>query len=108
MKIGIIYGLVGLVVIAFSAAAFALKRVEDTAAKNKEAIAFICTTTTALDALVLDAKGSIQRSFDNGTYDRLVRQGILTVEDVARAKQSLSIYNRQHFLLQGRGSKCTT
>ena len=108
MRQGMLYVVIAVVVLAFSCAALALKRVQDQADRNQDAIAFICTTTTALDALVLDAKGSIERSFSNGTYKKLVQQGILTKEDVRRARATKNLYDAQHKLLAERGSRCTT
>lgn len=88
-----------LIVAAFSLAALSTKR-------NEEQVTFLCRTSGAL-ALVLDsAANQIQTNFTNGTYSRLLKQGIITQDNVNNAQQTLDQYRAEVALLRSPDSPC--
>ena len=107
MRNGIIFALIALVVVCFASSAIALQRASEQADRNTEAIVFVCKTTTALAVLVQASIESIEASFENGTYARLVRDGVLTEDDVSRTADQLQTFREQKVLLDQRTSRCT-
>lgn len=66
------------------------------AAKADEQLRYLCETTLVLDDLVVAARDQIQLNFDNGTYARLVKTGVLTQENVDAARDTLAQYKASH------------
>lgn len=106
MRNGIVYALIALVVVCFSVSAFAVGKVREQSDKNADAIAFVCSTTGVLDTLVKSSIESSELSFANGAYERLVTQGVLTQEDVARAQTQLETFRAGHRVLAERNKRC--
>lgn len=67
---------------------------------NTKALNYICSTTSVLDSLVVAAGDQIQASFDNGTYERLRKQGVITTENIRAAHTTLEKYRDAHRLLR--------
>lgn len=80
-------------------AADAQKRV---VAANGRAIKYICSTTSVLDGLVLAAEGQISENFENGTYEKLRRSGVLSTSNVEAARVAQVQYERAHLKLADR------
>ena len=108
MRNGLLYVLIGMVVVCFAASGFAYQRVSEQADENSATLRYVCETTEALEVLVDSSIESSTRSFENGTYERLVKQNVLTQDDVDNAARQLETFKAQHDLLLERGRRCTT
>lgn len=92
---------VGIVLVA-AAFAFAVytnrqdDKLDQAVADNAVALQFMCSTTRELDALVVQARDQIQASLDNGTYARLLKQGVITRENVRDAREVKDKYDKAH------------
>jgi len=82
-------------------AIFGAFRLESAIHQNDRAIAFICSTTQALDELVVQAHDQINTSIRNGTYQRLIRQKVLKPQNLVEAEKTRDYYERVHLQLNG-------
>lgn len=57
-----------------------------------QAVAFNCSTTRVLDSIIRKAIVQGNQDFQNGTYKRLERKGVLTREQVMQAHRNLNYY----------------
>lgn len=71
--------------------------------QQQNAINYICSTTTVLDELVVSGANSIQENFDNGTYQKLERQGIISQANIEAAHALLNKYREADFKLKHNG-----
>ena len=88
-----------LVVMAFAFAVYSKhheQKVNQVVVDTEDAVSFICSTTTVLDDLVVQARDQIQGSLDNGTYARLLKQGVITRENIRNAKLVKAKYEVAH------------
>lgn len=82
-------------------------QLKDTAKDNEAAVAHLCGTSGSLASVLKSAADSIQTSLENGSYDRLVAQGILTQEDVNRAISTRDRYRETVTLLTRPNNPCS-
>lgn len=108
MRNGLVYVLIAMVVVCFTISAFAYKHVNEQADHNTATLEYVCETTTALDTLVKVSIDSTTRLFENGTYARLVKQGVLSQDEVDITAKQLETFREQHLLLLERGRRCMT
>lgn len=73
-------------------------------AETQKTLSYICSTTSVLDALATQARDQIQTAIDNGTYARLLKQGIVTRANIVEARRTKKNYQAAHLLLQANGS----
>lgn len=71
-------------------------RQDDTIHQNQRAIDYICSTTTVLDRLVNQQAKQIKTNFSNGTYDRLLKNGLITKNNIAQARKTLRNFEASH------------
>jgi hypothetical protein len=72
--------------------------------ENAKTLTYICNVSTVFDKVIVDAGNQIQKNFDNGTYDRLLRQGVITQENVDAARKTLASYRETHRVLIQNGA----
>lgn len=77
------------------------QKLDDQVQQNRQTLNFICSTTHVLDLLVVQVRDQIDANFDNGTYKRLLDQGVITPDDVAQAHKSRNSYQDSHLQLTG-------
>lgn len=70
-----------------------------TAAANRRAIIYICSTTKVLDRLVVTAADQVHGSLQNGTYKRLLKTGVVTQKNIDDARATLHQYRKAHVKL---------
>lgn len=75
--------------------------------RNQQALAYICSTTSILDALVVQVRDQIDGNFENGTYEKLLRQGIYTSAAIEEAHTTRHRYQQAHLKLEANGA-CKT
>lgn len=73
---------------------------------NQKAIRFICSTEDVLDNLVVTAHQQIQASFKDGQYQRLLKQGILTKQNLVAARKTMRQYGHAHLKLESHANAC--
>lgn len=69
-------------------------------------VKFICSTTGVLDVIVVSAADQIEANFENGTYDNLVKRGIINAENVRAAQATLVAYRKAHTRLATHDVRC--
>src|ERR1041385_1706767 len=67
--------------------------------ENHKTVKYLCSTTSTLDHLVVSAEKQLKVNFDNGTYARLLKSGLLTQENVKAAREAIAAYKASHIVL---------
>ena len=70
---------------------------------NHRSIQYICSSNSVLNQLVVAAHDQIDKNFEDGTYDRLVKQGLLTRANVEAAVKTREKYQEAHIKLTNNG-----
>lgn len=69
--------------------------------RNRQTLRFICSTTHVLDQLVVQVRDQIDANFKNGTYRRLLEQGVIKPDNIAEAHETRNRYQDSHMQLTG-------
>lgn len=77
-----------------------LARLKKVIAQERRGLAYICSTTSVLDKLVVTARDQVKQNLDNGTYEKLLRQGVLTEANVESAQATVDAYGKAHVTLK--------